>query len=50
MAKSEIYFNRYVTLDELVENIDRVQSDHVQTFAREFFEADQFSEAVLLPE
>lgn len=50
LAKSELYFNRFVTLDELVENIDGVQSDHVQKFAREFFEVDQFSEAVLLPE
>ncbi|MCW9712286.1 insulinase family protein [Aliifodinibius salicampi] len=50
LAKSEIYFNRYITLDELVENIDEVQADEVQKFAREFFSKNTFSEAVLTPE
>ena len=50
LAKSEIYFNRYVTLDELVQNIDEVQSDEVQHFAQSFFENEQFSETLLLPE
>lgn len=50
LAKSELYFNRFVTLDELIENIDRVEADQVQAFAREFFDKDRFSEAILLPE
>jgi len=50
LAKSELYFNRFVTLDELTENIDGVQADHVQSFAQNFFDKDQFSEAILLPE
>lgn len=47
LAKSEIYFNRYVTLDELIENIDGVQPDQVQHFAQNFFNGELFSEAVL---
>lgn len=50
LAKSEIYFNRYVTLDELVKNIDEVEPDEIQHFAQSFFENDQFSETLLLPE
>ncbi len=50
LAKSELYFNRFVTLDELTENIDGVQADQVQSFAQNFFDKDQFSEAILLPE
>lgn len=50
LAKSEIYFNRYVTLDELIENIDGVQSNQIQQFAQDFFDSDSFSEALLTPE
>lgn len=50
LAKSELYFNRFVTLDELTENIDGVEADQVQSFARNFFDKDLFSEAILLPE
>jgi len=50
LAKSELYFNRFVTLDELVDNIDGVEADQVQTFAQHFFDKDQFSEAILVPE
>jgi predicted Zn-dependent peptidase len=50
LAKSEIYYNRYVTLDELIENIDGVQPDQVQHFAQNFFDGDSFSEALLTPE
>lgn len=50
MAKSEIYFNRYVTLDELVENIDAVNSEDLRTFSQDFFEPDMYSETLLVPE
>ena len=50
LAKSEIYFNRFVTLDELQERIDEVQADQVQDFAQDFFDSETFSEALLLPE
>jgi predicted Zn-dependent peptidase len=50
LAKSEIYFNRFITLDELVEEIDNVSLNEVQTFASEFFDLEAFSETLLLPE
>lgn len=50
LAKSEIYFNRFVTLDELQEKIDAVEADQVQDFAQDFFDNGTFSEALLLPE
>lgn len=50
LAKSEIYFNRFVTLDELQEKIDAVEADQVQDFAQDFFDNEMFSEALLLPE
>ncbi|WP_234570972.1 M16 family metallopeptidase [Rhodohalobacter sp. 614A] len=50
MAKSEIYFNRYVTLDELVENIDEVNSGDLQNFSKDFFDPSMYSEILLVPE
>jgi len=50
MAKSEIYFNRYITLDELVEHIDAVTAEDLQAFCRDFFEPSMYSETLLLPE
>lgn len=50
LAKSELYFNRFVTLDELVENIDGVSEEEVQKFSANFFNKDTFSETLLLPE
>lgn len=49
LAKSELYFNRFVTLDELIENIDGVKADQVQAFAQDFFNSNTFSEALLIP-
>lgn len=50
MAKSELYFKRFVTLDELVEKIDSVTEKEVQKFASDFFRPEYFSESLLLPE
>ena len=50
LAKSELYFNRFVTLDELVENIDSVTAEELLTFSKEFFNVDLFSETLLVPE
>jgi predicted Zn-dependent peptidase len=50
LAKSELYFDRFVTLDELVENIDTVTSEQVLEFSKEFFDQKYFMEAVLTPE
>lgn len=50
LAKSEIYFERFVTLDELLEKIDGVEADQIQDFAGSFYDAESFSEAQLLPD
>lgn len=50
LAKSELYFDRFVTLDELVENIDTVTSEQILQFSKEFFDQKYFMEAVLTPE
>ncbi|HKI44265.1 MAG TPA: pitrilysin family protein [Balneolales bacterium] len=50
LAKSEIYFDRFITLDELVESIDAVSAEDIRNYATEFFNEDEFSETVLLPE
>jgi predicted Zn-dependent peptidase len=50
LAKSELYFDRYISLDELVQHIDAVTSDEIRTFAETFFLKDEFTETVLLPE
>ena len=50
LAKSELYFDRFVTLDELVENIDTVTSEQILEFSKDFFDQKYFMEAVLTPE
>ena len=50
LAKSELYFGRFVTLDELVENIDSVSSEQIQEFVQDFFDERNFMEAILMPE
>jgi predicted Zn-dependent peptidase len=50
LAKSEIYYDRYIPLDELVEQIDLVTIKDIQDFSNEFFDTSLFSETLLLPE
>lgn len=50
LAKSELYFDRFITLDELEENIEKVTAEDIQRFAKQFFNQKYFMEAVLSPE
>ncbi|NGP88908.1 M16 family metallopeptidase [Fodinibius halophilus] len=50
LAKNQIYYDRFVTMDELQEKIEAVQSSEVQDFAQDFYDNEVFSEALLLPE
>lgn len=50
LAKGELYYNRFVSIDELTENIEAVTADDIQTFAQEFFEDSKLSKAILQPE
>src|SRR5699024_1049935 len=48
LAKNEIYFNRYKTLDELTQKIDAVQADEKQEHSQSFYDEDIFSSEVLM--
>lgn len=50
LAKSELYFGRFVTLDELEENINNVNAKQVLEFSNTFFDQKYFMEAILSPE
>jgi predicted Zn-dependent peptidase len=50
LAKSILYFDRFITLEELVENIDKVTSDKLLNFSNEFFDSSLYSETLLVPE
>ncbi len=50
LAKSEIYYDRFITIDELIEEIDRVKPEEIQKFSQDFFDNDLYSEALLIPE
>lgn len=49
LAKSELYYGRFVTLDELVKEIDSVSSKELKEFAGKFFAPEAFSETILYP-
>ena len=49
LARQELYFHRFSSLDEILASIDRVTREEVQTLARDFFQPDQISVAVLGP-
>lgn len=49
LGKSELYFKRWVSLDELSERIDNVSAEEVLSFSKEFFDTKSFSEARLIP-
>lgn len=50
LAKSQIYYDRYVPLDELIEEIDAVSSESLLDFAGQFLTSESFVETVLQPE
>lgn len=50
MAKAELYYGRFISIEELVENIDAVSAEDIQGFAKAFFDEAQFSKAILKPE
>lgn len=50
LAKSELYFDRYIGLDELVEHIDAVTAEDIRSFSEDFFKEELFTETVLMPD
>jgi predicted Zn-dependent peptidase len=47
LARQEMYFNRFFSLDELLENIEHISADDVQRIARSFFDSSQIALTVL---
>ena len=47
LARQEIYFKKFFTLDELGESIEHVTEDDVQRIAREFFEPKSIALTIL---
>jgi predicted Zn-dependent peptidase len=47
LARQEMYFGRFFTLDELVESIEAVTADDVQRIAQTFFDSRQIALTVL---
>jgi len=49
LARQEIYFHRFSSLDEILASIDKVTRADVQTLAQEFFRPDHIAVAALGP-
>ena len=49
LAKSEIYFNRFVTTEEIIQGIDRVTANEVGKLANALFKPESLSLTVLGP-
>ena len=49
LARQELYFGRFFSLDEILASIDAVTREEVQSLAREFFRPEQISATVLGP-
>ncbi len=47
LARQQLYFNRFATMDEVIQKIDEVTADHVQGVARDFFQPDRIALTVL---
>jgi predicted Zn-dependent peptidase len=47
LARQEMYFGHFFTLDELLESIESVTADAVQRIARTFFDTRQIALTVL---
>jgi predicted Zn-dependent peptidase len=47
LARQELYFNRFMSLDEMLESIEAVTRDEVQRIACEFFRTDNVALAML---
>jgi predicted Zn-dependent peptidase len=47
LARQEMYFQRFFTLDELVESIEAVDAESVQRIARTFFDPKQIALTIL---
>jgi predicted Zn-dependent peptidase len=47
LARQELYFKRFYSLDEMLERIERVTAAEVQALAQQFFDPKQMAVAML---
>ena len=47
LARQELYFHRFFTLDEMLERIDRVTTEEVRALAQQFFDPKRMAIAML---
>ncbi len=47
LARQELYFDRFMSLDELLESIENVEREEVQAIAQEFFSTENIALAML---
>ncbi|MBV9498856.1 MAG: insulinase family protein [Acidobacteriaceae bacterium] len=47
LARQELYFERFMSLDEMIESIESVTCEQVQSIAREFFQTENIALAML---
>ncbi|MBI3403949.1 MAG: insulinase family protein [Acidobacteria bacterium] len=47
LARQELYFGRFVTMDELLASVEKVTAEDVQELSREFFRPKQIAATVL---
>jgi predicted Zn-dependent peptidase len=47
MAKSEFYYNRVITIDEVFEKIDKVNQDDIIRLAHQYFKDEYLTLAVI---
>jgi predicted Zn-dependent peptidase len=47
LARQELYFKRFMSLDEMLESIEAVTRDEVQHIAEEFFQTENIALAML---
>ena len=47
LARQELYFDRFFTLDEMLESIEAVTREQVQSLAQQFFATENIALAML---
>jgi predicted Zn-dependent peptidase len=47
LARQEMYFDRFYSLDELIERIEEVSADDLQALANDFFRPENIAVTVL---
>jgi predicted Zn-dependent peptidase len=47
LARQELYFERFFTIDEMLDRIEEVKSEEVRELAQEFFDPKKFAIAML---